>query len=195
MPRPCSWTTLAVLGLALSAGLTRAQPTSSLASCRPPQPASALPTRPTSVPPAPVPWEFRAVREDDRPRLQVQTGPGVTATCESLTFQVGDSRPVTVSVADNQVQVRCRSPILTELGRHPGIQAGAYRVIRGGADGALLTLEGQARLQYQEKGDATIRAERIVVNLLTGQVEVELGALTGGQKLTREGSSGRQVVR
>jgi hypothetical protein len=54
------------------------------------------------------------------------------------------------------------------------LYARADRVSRGGANGATLTLEGHARLSSR-RGEhlAEVRAERIVVDLLTGRFEAE----------------------
>jgi hypothetical protein len=95
------------------------------------------------------------------------------ATSAGLTFSVPDGFPVAVAVAHGQVEVRgATAPQTKEAQR----LLGRGRVLRrSGRDGAVLTLEGQARLHYERKGrTAEVVADRIVINLATGHVEVDL---------------------
>ena len=84
----------------------------------------------------------------------------------SMTFQVAGCGPVTLSQAGKQVQVRGSL-----------LRATADRLTRGGADGANLVLEGNVRLNYRRNGKrAEVCADRVAVNLVSGHVEVDLGA-------------------
>src|SRR5215469_16575111 len=87
---------LAALALALAAGTARAQtwPYGSETTWTP---------RETKAAPA-VAWEFTTTRADGAARLQVQTAPGATATCESLTLRLGGT-PVTLTTDGQKVRV------------------------------------------------------------------------------------------
>jgi hypothetical protein len=160
---------LAALGLALAAGAARAQTGSS---------SSETTWTPRDPKPAPaVTWEFTTTREGGAARLQMQAGPGATATCESITLRAGGT-PVTLTTDGQKVRVRgC-------AGERGGlrIEASADRVSRGGADG--LTLEGHVQARYDHKGQAAqiIKAERVTFNLGSGSIHVE-----GGSSLAHTG--------
>jgi lipopolysaccharide assembly outer membrane protein LptD (OstA) len=117
-------------------------------------------------------WEFTTTRADGAARLQMQAGPGATATCESITLRMAGT-PVTLTTDGQKVRVRSGAG---ERGLR--IEASADRV-RGGAD--VLTLEGQVQARFDRKGQApqTIKGDRVRLNLSTGNLHVEgAGALT-----------------
>ncbi len=107
-------------------------------------------------------------REGGEARLQVQTGPGATATCESITLRLA-ATPVTLTADGQKVRVRVGA------GDRGGlrIDASADRVRRGGPD--LLTLEGHVQARYDRKGQSAqiVKAERATFNLGTGSIHVE----------------------
>jgi hypothetical protein len=145
---------LAALALALAAGTARAQ--------------TSCPARGADPGPG-VAWEFTTAREGGEARLQMQTGPGATATCESITLRIAGT-PVTLTADGQKVRVRgC-------AGERGGlrIEASADRVTRR-AGGEALTLEGQVQARYDHKGQAAqiIKAEKVTFNLDNGSIHVE----------------------
>ncbi len=104
-------------------------------------------------------------------KLQVQTNDGMLATCERLTIPVGGAEAVEVRVSARQVQVSCG-----KAGEGKDcLQGSATRVTRCGPDGAVLALEGNAKLCCVRKGKrAEVSAERIVIHLGTGHIESEM---------------------
>jgi hypothetical protein len=155
MNRRQKWMTLAALGLALAAGTARAQTGASSSSSS------------TGSAPA-VTWEFTTTRGGGEARLQVQTGQGATATCESMTFKTAGGTPITLTADGQKVRVQ------SGPGGHAlRIYASADRVTRGGACGEMITLQGHARAQFELKGQGgQITGERVTLNLGTGSIEV-----------------------
>ncbi len=155
---------LAALALALAAGTARAQTGASSSG-------SSTVSGPGT---APAPWELTTIRQDGEARLQVQTGPGATATCESLTLRMAGT-PVTLTTDGQKVRVRICA------GERGGVRidASADRVRRGGPD--LLTLVGHVQARSDRKGQCAqiIKAERVTFDLGTGSIHVE-GAGTLG---------------
>jgi hypothetical protein len=115
-------------------------------------------------------WVMSVVREGDQSLLHIKTNDGMVATCKSLTIPVAGYICVAVTVGDNQVRLKNLD------GPEPkSLTASANCVVRSGPCGAVLTLEGQARLSVAGRGcTAEVVAERIVFNLMTGHVEAEL---------------------
>jgi hypothetical protein len=100
----------------------------------------------------------------------VQAADGSRAACESLTFQAAGEEPVEAGVEGKQVFVRTAPT----KGAQDYLRGSADRVTRRGPDGAVVSLEGNAKLTFSRKGTkAEVTANRISVNLATGQVEVE----------------------
>lgn len=104
-------------------------------------------------------------------KLHVLTNDGMRATCEQLTLLVSGVEPALATVAEIQIRIA--------LGKDckdaDCLQATADRVTRSGADGALLTLEGNAKLLFVRKGKKVdVSADRVSVNLATGQVVSDL---------------------
>jgi hypothetical protein len=158
MNRRRQWT-LAALALALAAGTARAQTGASSSSS---STVSDSGTAPAAA------WEFTTTRQDGEARLQVQSGPGATATCESITLRMAGT-PVTLTTDGQKVRVRIAS------GDRGGVRmdASADRVRRGGPD--VLTLEGQVQARSDRKGQCAqiIKAERVTFELGTGSIHVE----------------------
>jgi hypothetical protein len=130
--------------------------------------------------------EWRIVQEDGKAQIEIRDCAGLRVTSPCLAFRVGPAGPLyRVDELGGQVQIRAGSqpckaacwpetPEVKTLRVVPSIFsfcATADRVTRGGPDGGVLTLEGNARLSSSGEGRfAEIGAERIVVNLLTGQM-------------------------
>jgi hypothetical protein len=105
-------------------------------------------------------------------RVQCQSADGSRATCESLTMQVSGAVPVEVSVDGRQLSVRS---VASAGGSADTLKGTADRVVRSGPDGAVVTLEGNARLTVARKGtQAELVSPRISVNLASGHVEAEI---------------------
>jgi hypothetical protein len=118
-----------------------------------------------AVPNLAASWTFQAVDESGKTRLQIQSGAGMQGTLSDLAFRAPDGTSVTVTVADKQVQVQ-----------GAGLQARADRLTRSGTNGTVLTFEGNVKLRYEKKErHAEVVAERAVVNLAAGQVEISIG--------------------
>ncbi len=119
-----------------------------------------------ALPPLPAPsWSLCA----EGTRLQVQTADGARATCESLTVQVSGAEAVEVVVEGRQVHVRSGGPSRDSL------RGSADRVTRSGPEGAVLTLEGNAKLTVVRGGKhAELVADRVSVNLSNGHVEADV---------------------
>jgi hypothetical protein len=151
MNRRPQWT-LAALALALAAGIAPAQTgpmssSSSTASC--------------SGTARAVTWEFAATREGGAALLQMQAGPGATATCESITLRVGGT-PVTLTTDGQKVRVRSGP---AAGGRR--IEASAERVA---LDGQTLALAGTAQVRFERDGQhpQIVSGDRVMLNLTTG---------------------------
>jgi hypothetical protein len=119
-------------------------------------------------------------------KLHLQTAEGTRSICDHLTILVGGVEPAEATVVDKRIQIvggkdSKGSTIL---------QATAERVIRSGAEGALMTLEGNAKLVYARNGHkADVCAERISVNLVTGQIVAEMDAPRSVTPIQPAGSS------
>jgi hypothetical protein len=103
----------------------------------------------------------RVVSEDGTDHLRVE-GNDIRMTCDQLALQVQGHKSVKLAIAGKQVAISST-----------GMQARADRIAMHGADDRLV-LEGHARLQYchGDAGHGEVTAERIVLNLSTGQLEI-----------------------
>jgi hypothetical protein len=158
MNRRQQWA-LAALALAFAAGAARAQTGalnsgSSAGSCSGAAPA--------------MTWKFTTTRDGGEARLQMQAGPGATATCESITLRMGGT-PVTLTTDGQKVRIRSG----------PGkrglrIEASAEGVGLGGARGEVLTLAGPVQASFERDGQHTqvIKGKKVTLNLATGAIEV-----------------------
>jgi hypothetical protein len=103
-------------------------------------------------------------------KLQLDAADGMRSTCEGLTILVPGAPPAAVAVSGREIRVTSGAEGADHL------TATALRVTRGGPAGALVTLEGSAHLVCVRQGKrAEITAERIAVNLATGQIQSEMG--------------------
>jgi len=110
-------------------------------------------------------------------KVQVQTSEGVIGWVDKLTLPVGGSELVQVTVNGAQLHV------VYGEGREEDrstVSGSADRVTRGN-DGPTLVLEGNASLQCHRKGmKAESSADRITVNLTTGQIVSDVGPQAAG---------------
>ncbi len=120
------------------------------------------------VPPPSVPiWNLSVLDG----KLQLQTVEGARSICERLTVLVSGVDPVEATVAGQRIQIAGGKDTVGST----FLQASADRVTRTGAEGAVVSLEGNAKLVYARNGKkADISADRIAVNLATGQITSEM---------------------
>jgi hypothetical protein len=173
---------LAVAWLLAAVGLGEA--------CTPPPPQATWVQPPSGYPtPAPIPtpvqspYSYVAQATPPLPanaswflsvvngKLQLQTADGSRSMCERLTIMVSGVDPVEVTVVGKQIQIAagkdCKGGTL--------LQGTAERLTRTGVEGALLTLEGSAKLVYVRNGHkAEISADRISVHLAAGQIVTDM---------------------
>lgn len=136
--------------------------------CPPPAPSGYGYSMPSPASPQPG-CTFSATKEGGALRLLMVGNDGLRSSCEKTTLLINGAAPVTIRVDDAGKQVL--------VGNDIDVKGSAERVNRGGTDGAILTLEGKAQLRCWRNGhQAEMTGERILVNLLTGHVEAELGA-------------------
>src|SRR5262245_9975720 len=115
-------------------------------------------------------------------KLQIESGDGAKATCESLTIPVEGSAAVELSVKGKHIHV-CAGASECGTGRcsprsvpQDSLVGKALQVSRSGPQGCVLNLEGEVTLSLVRKGKkADLTAERISVNLLTGLLEAQVG--------------------
>jgi hypothetical protein len=114
--------------------------------------------------------------EEGGAKVQVQTTDGMRATCEGLTIHVNGVDPLRVSILGKQIQAHCGAQECLAGNNCDAIQLSANRVSRSGPDGAILTLEGNAKLLCIRKGRrAEVAAEWICLHLVTGHIDCEMG--------------------
>jgi hypothetical protein len=107
---------------------------------------------------------------------------GSKMTCEKFTILVSGVEPAEVSIADKQIKITSGKDVKDG----DSLQATAQKVTRVGAEGATLLLEGGAKLVYVRKGKKLeAAAEGISLNLATGQVVSEMGAMPAAQDCVR----------
>jgi hypothetical protein len=117
-----------------------------------------------------------SVVDEGGAKVQIQTSDGMRATCEGLSIQVNGVQPLRVSVQGKQVLALCGSQECQAGTGCDAIQLSGDRVSRSGPDGALLTLEGNAKLLCIRKGKrAEMAADRISFHLITGHIDCEMG--------------------
>jgi hypothetical protein len=117
-----------------------------------------------------------SVVDEGGAKVQVQTSDGMRATCEGLTIHVNGVEPLRVSVLGKQVQAHCGAQECQAGNGCDALQLSADRVSRSGPDGALLTLEGNAKLLCIRRGKrAEMAAEQISFHLVTGHIDCEMG--------------------
>jgi hypothetical protein len=96
-------------------------------------------------------------------------------SCEKLSILATGVEPTEVAVGSNQIRVSSGK----DVKGGDFLQATADRVSRSGPEGTVVILEGTAKLLYVRQGKkAEVSAERISVNLATGQVVSDLGNTT-----------------
>lgn len=158
------------------------------ASAQAPQPCPA--PSPTYPPPSSAYWAptgndgyatiqpgctFSVVKESNTAELLIVGNDGLRSSCKKTTLLINGTASVAIRPDAEGKQV------LVGNDTDGNIKGSADRVSRGGTDGATLTLEGKAQLRCSRNGrQAEMTGDRIVVNLLTGHVEVELGAQPPG---------------
>jgi hypothetical protein len=115
-------------------------------------------------------------------KLLIESADGGTAACADLTIPVEGGAAVEVTVEGKTVHVRsgkgecgvgkcCRKESVKD-----SLVGSALKVSRGGFKGYVLTLEGEAKLTLVRQGKkAELTADRISVNLATGQIEGQIG--------------------
>jgi len=156
------------------------QPTQSAWSSAPCQAATypTTPPQPAALAPAPsspyssagtATWTLTVVGES----LLVETNEGMKAGCDKLSIFVTGAAPAEATVAGKQIRVASGK----EGEGSDSLRGTANCVTRSGVDGALLTLEGNAKLVYVRQGKkAEVSADRVSVNLASGQVVGEMGS-------------------
>jgi len=103
---------------------------------------------------------------------------GSKMTCEKFTILVNGVAPAEVTVNDKLIKITSGSDIKDGT----FLQATALRASRSGPDGAVVTLQGDAKLVYVRKGKKLeASAEAISVNLATGQIVSEMGVMPAGE--------------
>jgi hypothetical protein len=116
-------------------------------------------------------------------KLKIESADGAAAVCESLTIPADGHPAVEVTVEGKHVHVRsgaqeCARGRKCCLKDSPqdSLVGSALRVSRNGPKGCVLTLDGDATLTLVRQGKkAEITADRVSVNLVTGQVEGQIG--------------------
>ena len=120
-------------------------------------------------------------------KLQLQGADGSRMTCEKLSILVNGVEPAEVSMYEKLIKVTSGSDV--KDGNF--LQATAQKMTRTGAEGATLVLEGGAKLVYVRKGKKLeAAAESISVNLSTGQVVSEMGAMPAAENCVRPAPPG-----
>jgi hypothetical protein len=111
--------------------------------------------------PLPQSWVLRAVDEEGKAQLQIESGED-RATCENLVLTTPGGIPVHVSVAGKQVQVS-----------GPGLQARCDSLTRvPQADRILMT--GHVRLAFhQDNFEAEVEGNRVVISMRGKQLELK----------------------
>lgn len=108
----------------------------------------------------------RVVTEDGADCLEIHGHGDARMTCDHLALNIPGHKSVKLAIAGKQIAVSS-----------PGVQARADRIAVQEAEDRLV-LEGHVRLEYrcsdEEHGEVT--AERIVLNLTKGQLEIKPGA-------------------
>lgn len=104
---------------------------------------------------------FRAIKEEGHTRLEMVNGPSTRMTCKSMTWGVPGGSTLKLSAAGERVLVT-----------GDRLKVAANRVIADGKD--RLVMEGKVRFSGERDGAPwKITAERVVVNLADGRVEIE----------------------
>ncbi len=117
-------------------------------------------------------------------KLHLQGVDGSKMSCEKLTILVSGVEPAEVSIADKLIKIT----IGKDVKDGDFLQATAQKVTRTGTEGGTLVLEGSAKLVYVRKGKKLeSAAEGISVNLSTGQVVSEMGAMPAAEDGNRPG--------
>jgi hypothetical protein len=106
-------------------------------------------------------------------KLQMQTPDGGRSLCERLTIVVTGVDLVEATITGQRIQLSSGKDA-------PGgtfLQASADRVTRTGQEGSIVGLEGNAKMVYARGGKkADISADRVSVNLMTGQIVIDMDA-------------------
>ena len=141
--------------------------TQSCPSAMPQAPACPVQATLPSVPSAVSVWTLSVVGG----KLQLQTADGARSQCERMTMVVNGADPIEVLTKGSKIHLAAGKDSVGAC----SLQAVADRVTRTGWEGSLVTLEGNATLVYVRNGKkADIAADRIAVNLPTGQVTVDM---------------------
>jgi hypothetical protein len=110
---------------------------------------------------------FSVTTENGPAQLLVVGNDGLRSSCDKMTLLINGTAPLMIRIEGKQVLVH----------NDTDVKGSADRVSRGGTDGSILTLEGKAQVRCWRNGrQAEMSGERIVVNLLTGHVEAEMGS-------------------
>jgi hypothetical protein len=156
--------------------LCTTEPTASVTTSCPPNDryviaATVPPSEPAGS--ASPPGTMRAAVEDGQERIEMQC-PGGIMSCDGLAFNVpGSGRTQTRLFAkDRQIQIR-----------NPYFKASADRALKTGP-GQQMVLEGHVRVKYLAGTNAEVVAERIVLGLADGRLEIQ-PAVTN-EKATKE---------
>lgn len=173
--RPCGTPPPAQTGISLPCS----QPTQPVQAASPWQTVSCPTTSaamPTPPPPPQAPyqstgnatWTLTPAGE----KLLVETNEGMKAQCELLTILVSGVEPAEAAVMGKQISITGGK----DEARDYLLRGTGDRLTRSGVDGALLTLDGHAKLLYVRQGKrAEVSADHISVNLASGQVVSEMG--------------------
>src|SRR5262249_25433287 len=112
-------------------------------------------------------WVLKAVKDDGEARLEIMSGGDAKVTCENLV----------VTKDGNSFKVAAHGEQVTISG--PFLEASADRLARVEHTGCVI-LEGHVKLKYhKDDQSADVKAERVVVGLGDGRLEIQ-GA--GGKK-------------
>jgi hypothetical protein len=111
-------------------------------------------------------WKLRVITEQGKSKLIVREGDRDSVTVKSLVVKIPGNDPLKLTAAGTQIHARSGS-----------LQARADKVCRTGEAGCFL-FEGHVKLTYKKDGElAKVLAERVLVNLADGRIEVQDAAL------------------
>jgi hypothetical protein len=118
-------------------------------------------------------WTMTVLREGNQSLLHIQAGGG-EGICEAITLPLNGSLSVTLTANESQVLIKSNNNARQML-FGINVTGIADRVSRSGSGGLILTLEGHVHLKCTDtRGSIEVATDRIVLNLVTGHVEVEL---------------------
>jgi hypothetical protein len=106
-------------------------------------------------------WQVRTVIVEGRSRLAIQDSGPCSVTTKSLEMKIPDGHCLKLTAVDSRI-----------VATHPSLEAQADAISRLGP-GARFIFEGHVKLLYHHRGQhAEVTAERVLVDLADGHVEI-----------------------